>query len=191
MLEVMKTLTPTHVVFNGVVGALTGDKALTADVGDKVLFLHSQANRDSRPHLIGGHGDLVWTRGSFGDKPATNLETWFVPGGSAVAMLYEFKQPGLYVYLSHNLIEAIMLGAAAHVNVEGDWDDNPNRFGRRQSVWTPVSPQLFPFILPLVFRSAMSSRACCQVLVAFGQLAFSNQVNPDRLSVKVPSPLSV
>ena len=39
-------------------------------------------------------------------------------------MLYEFKQPGLYVYLSHNLIGAIMLGAAAHVNVEGEWDDN-------------------------------------------------------------------
>ena len=123
-LEVMKTLTPTHVVFNGAVGALTGDRALTANVGEKVLFLHSQANRDSRPHLIGGHGDLVWTGGSLGDKPATNLETWFIPGGSAVAMLYEFRQPGLYVYLNHNLIEAIMLGAAAHVNVEGDWDDN-------------------------------------------------------------------
>ncbi len=94
MLEVMKTLTPTHVVFNGAVGALTGDNALTAKVGEKVLFIHSQANRDSRPHLIGGHGDLVWQGGSFADVPATNLETWFVPGGSAVAMLYEFKQPG-------------------------------------------------------------------------------------------------
>jgi nitrite reductase (NO-forming) len=124
MLEVMKTLTPTHVVFNGAVGALTGDQALTADVGDKVLFLHSQANRDSRPHLIGGHGDLVWSGGSLSDAPATDLETWFVPGGSAVAMLYEFRQPGLYVYLNHNLIEAILLGAAAHVNVDGEWDDD-------------------------------------------------------------------
>jgi nitrite reductase (NO-forming) len=124
MLEVMKALTPTHVVFNGSVGALTGDSALTANVGDKVLFIHSQANRDSRPHLIGGHGDLVWRGGSFADKPATNLETWFVEGGSAVAMLYEFKQPGLYVYLNHNLIEAIMLGAAAHVVVEGEWNNN-------------------------------------------------------------------
>lgn len=123
-IEVMKTLAPTHVVFNGAVGALTGDRALTADVGDKVLFIHAQANRDSRPHLIGGHGDLVWRGGSFGDRPATNLETWFVPGGSAVAMLYEFMQPGLHVYLSHNLIEAILLGAAAHVKVEGDWNDD-------------------------------------------------------------------
>ena len=36
-------------------------------------------------------------------------------------MLYEFKQPGLHVNLSHNLIVAIMLGAASHVNVTGEW----------------------------------------------------------------------
>ena len=135
MVEVMKTLTPTHVVFNGAVGALTGDQALTAAVGDKVLFLHSQANRDSRPHLIGGHGELVWRGGSFGDKPATNLETWFVAGGSAGAALYEFKQPGLYVYLSHNLIEAVLLGAAAHVNVEGNWNnDLMEQIGKPHSI---------------------------------------------------------
>jgi nitrite reductase (NO-forming) len=120
----MRTLTPTHVVFNGQVGALTGDRALKAKVGEKVLFIHSQANRDSRPHLIGGHGDLVWRDGSFADPPAQNLETWFVPGGAAVAMLYEFKQPGLYVYLNHNLIEAFLLGANAHIQVEGEWNDD-------------------------------------------------------------------
>ena len=59
MMEVMRTLTPTHLVFNGSVGALMGNNALTAKVGESVLFIHSQANRDSRPHLIGGHGDLV------------------------------------------------------------------------------------------------------------------------------------
>ena len=123
-LEVAKTLRPTHVVFNGAVGALTGDNALTAKVGEKVLFIHSQANRDSRPHLIGGHGDLVWNGGSFGDPPGTNYETWFIPGGSAVAALHEFVQPGVFVYLSHNLIEAVMMGAASHVIVEGDWNND-------------------------------------------------------------------
>jgi nitrite reductase (NO-forming) len=123
MIEVMKGLTPTHVVFNGAVGALTEENALSAKVGETVLFIHSQANRDSRPHLIGGHGDLVWRGGSFDDAPATNLETWFVEGGSAVAMMYTFRQPGLYVYLNHNLIEAILLGAAAHINIEGEWNN--------------------------------------------------------------------
>ena len=135
MLNVMQTLTPSHIVFNGSMGALTGDNALTAKVGEKVLFIHSQANRDSRPHLIGGHGDLVWEGGSFSDLPVSNRETWFIPGGSAVAALYEFKQPGTYVYLNHNLIEAIQFGAIAHVQVEGAWNDDlqkqivsPHRF---------------------------------------------------------------
>jgi nitrite reductase (NO-forming) len=110
-------------VFNGAVGALTGDGALVANVGEKVLLIHAQANRDSRPHLIGGHADLIWNGGSFSDTPATNYETWFVPGGSAVAALYEFRQPGTYAYVSHNLIEAILLGAAAHIHVEGQWND--------------------------------------------------------------------
>lgn len=124
MLEVAKGLIPTHVVFNGAAGSITGDNALSANVGEKVLFIHSQANRASYPHLIGGHADLYWVGGSFSDIPLTSQETWFVPAGSAVAAAYEFKQPGLYVYLSHNLIEAVLLGAALHMNVEGEWDDN-------------------------------------------------------------------
>lgn len=123
-LDVMRTLTPTHVVFNGGVGALTGDNAMKAAVGETVLFIHAQANRDSRPHLIGGHGDFVWEGGSFNDKPDTNLETWFIRGGSAGAMVYTFRQPGIYAYVNHNLIEAVMLGATAHVVVEGEWNDD-------------------------------------------------------------------
>ena len=123
-LDRMKTLTPSHVVFNGRVGALTADNAMTAKVGETVMFIHAQANRDSRPHLIGGHGDLVWETGSFDDPPATNLETWFIRGGSAGAAIYTFRQPGLYAYVNHNLIEALALGAAAHVQVEGDWNND-------------------------------------------------------------------
>jgi nitrite reductase (NO-forming) len=123
-LDVMRGLVPTHVVFNGKAGALTGDNALKSKVGEKVLFIHAQANRDTRPHLIGGHGDLVWETGSFNDMPATNLETWFIRGGSAGAMGYEFRQPGLYAYVNHNLIEAVLLGATAHVVVEGEWNDD-------------------------------------------------------------------
>ncbi|HIG64133.1 MAG TPA: nitrite reductase, copper-containing [Methyloprofundus sp.] len=124
ILRQTKKLIPSHTVFNGAVGALTGENALTAKVGEKVLFIHSQGNEDSRPHLIGGHADLVWEGGSFNDKPVTDRKTWFIPGGSALASLYEFKQPGTYVYLNHNLIQALQLGALAHVQVEGEWDND-------------------------------------------------------------------
>jgi nitrite reductase (NO-forming) len=123
-IEVMRKLVPTHVVFNGRVGALTGKNALTAKVGETVLIVHSEANRDTRPHLIGGHGDYVWETGKFSNPPETDLETWFIRGGSAGAALYNFRQPGIYVYLTHNLIEAVELGATAHFKVEGAWSDD-------------------------------------------------------------------
>jgi nitrite reductase (NO-forming) len=120
----MRGLIPTHVVFNGRVGALTGDNAMKAEVGQTVLFVHSQANRDTRPHLIGGHGDYVWEEGKFANPPARDLETWFIRGGSAGAALYTFLQPGVYAYVNHNLIEAAELGATAHVVVDGEWNDD-------------------------------------------------------------------
>ncbi|KAA9010077.1 copper-containing nitrite reductase [Histidinibacterium aquaticum] len=124
MMDVMNGLIPTHVVFNGAVGSLTGDRALKANVGEKVLIIHAQANRDSRPHLIGGHGDLVWEAGKFNNAPARDFETWFIRGGSAGAALYEFLQPGVYTYVNHNLIEAVNLGATAHFVVEGTWNND-------------------------------------------------------------------
>ena len=113
--EVMRKLIPTHVVFNGKVGSLTGKNALTAKVGEAVMIVHSQANRDTRPHLIGGHGDYVWETGKFTNPPEKNLETWFIRGGSAGAALYTFRQPGIYAYVNHNLIEAVELGATVSI----------------------------------------------------------------------------
>jgi nitrite reductase (NO-forming) len=122
--EVMRTLTPTHVVFEGRVGALTGKNAMTAKVGETVLIVHSQANRDSHPHLIGGHGDYVWQGGKFSNPPETDLESWLIRAGSAGAALYTFREPGIYAYVSHNLIEAVEFGATAHFKVEGDWNND-------------------------------------------------------------------
>lgn len=123
-LGAMKTLMPTHIVFNGSTGALQGDGALTANVGEKVLVVHAQANRQSYPHLIGGHGDYVWERGGFNDPPELDLETWGIAAGSAGASIHELRQPGTYVYLSHNLIEAFLYDAKAILEVEGEWNDD-------------------------------------------------------------------
>jgi nitrite reductase (NO-forming) len=140
-LELMRKLVPTHVVFEGKVGALTGKNALQAKVGETVLIIHSQVNRDSRPHLIGGHGDYVWETGAFHNPPAKDLQTWFIRGGSAGAALYTFRQPGIYAYLSHNLIEAVELGATAHFKVEGKWNDD---LMKQVSPPGPIPPDRIP-----------------------------------------------
>jgi nitrite reductase (NO-forming) len=122
--ESIKTLKPTNIVFNGKQGALLGLNALKAKVGEKVLFITADANSDTRFHLIGGHADLYWPGGKFSNKPYTDFETWAVPGGSAAAVLYRFREPGTYVLLDHNLIEAFAYGAMAQVKVEGKWDSS-------------------------------------------------------------------
>ena len=123
-LEAMKSLVPTHIVFNGSAGALQGEGQLTARVGENVLIVHAQANRQSYPHLIGGHGDYVWERGSFNNPPQLDLETLVIAAGSAGASIHTIRQPGTYVYLSHNLIEAFAYDAKAVLEVEGQWNND-------------------------------------------------------------------
>ena len=122
--ETMRSLVPTHIVFNGSTGALQGDNSLRARVGENVLIVHAQANRQSYPHLIGGHGDYVWERGSFNNPPALDLETWDIAAGSAGASIHTIRQPGTYVYLSHNLIEAFVYDAKAILEAEGEWNSD-------------------------------------------------------------------
>lgn len=123
-MEAMRKLVPSHVVFNGSVGALTGENAMPSKVGETVLIIHSQADRDTRPHLVGGFGDYVWETGKFSNPPETDLETWFIRGGSAGAALTTFLQPGIVPYVNHNMTEAYELGATAHFRVEGTWNDD-------------------------------------------------------------------
>jgi nitrite reductase (NO-forming) len=123
-LRAMRTLIPTHVVFGENTTALVGENAMRAAVGETVLFIHSQANRQSYPHLIGGHGEYVWERGNLADPPSADLESWVIAAGSAGAFTYRFLQPGTYAYLSHNLIEAFLFGALAHVKVSGKWNND-------------------------------------------------------------------
>jgi len=123
-MEAMRKLVPSHVLFNGRVGALTGKNAMPSKVGETVLIVHSQADRDSRPHIVGGFGDYVWETGKFSNPPETDLETWFIRGGSAGAALYKFQQPGIFSYVNHRMVEAFEFGATAHFRVEGPWNDD-------------------------------------------------------------------
>ena len=113
---------PSYVVTNGKVGALTGANALQVRVGEKVRFYYGQANLDSWPHIIGGHLDLVYGRGSFHPNSFReyDVETTVVPAGSVIAFEYTFKYPGLYLLVNHELIKATEKGQAVQIQVEGE-----------------------------------------------------------------------
>jgi len=123
-MELMHGLVPTHVVYNGRVGALTGKNALPARVGENVLIVHSSTDRDTRVHIVGGHADYLWEMGKFNNPPTVDGESWLVRAGSASVVLYKFLEPGVYVYINHNMTEGVELGASAHFKVEGPWNND-------------------------------------------------------------------
>src|SRR5690606_8315509 len=76
---------PSYIVFNGSVGSLVGDKALTANVGEKVriYFGVGGPNITSSFHVIGEIFDHVYVEG--GTKLVQeNVQTTLVPSGGAV-----------------------------------------------------------------------------------------------------------
>ncbi|WP_245813859.1 hypothetical protein [Boseongicola aestuarii] len=83
-----------NIDFHASTGALAGEHALTASVGETVPMIHNQAARDSRPHLIGRHGNYV-RENLFTEPRLQDMARWFVRGGSAVAAMYTFEQPGV------------------------------------------------------------------------------------------------
>ena len=75
---------PDYVVFNGKVGAVAGDKAITAKVGETVRIYMGNGgpNLVSSFHVIGEIFDKVHIEG--GDMINENVQTTLIPaGGSA------------------------------------------------------------------------------------------------------------
>ncbi|TPE43371.1 copper-containing nitrite reductase [Pontibacter mangrovi] len=115
---------PSYVVFNGSVGALTGDKALTAKVGEKVrLFVgNGGPNMISSFHVIGEIFDKVYTEG--GSKANENIQTTLVPAGGAAITEFKTDVPGNYVLVDHSIFRAFNKGALGMLKVEGGDEKN-------------------------------------------------------------------
>ena len=112
--------TPDYVVFNGSVGSTTGDKALTAKVGDRVrLFVgNGGPNLVSSFHVIGEIFDLVHTEG--GSIANENVQTTLVPAGGSAIVEFTVDFPGTYILVDHSIFRAFNKGALAMMTVTGD-----------------------------------------------------------------------
>jgi nitrite reductase (NO-forming) len=110
---------PTYVLFNGMEGALTGDKALKANTGETVrLYVgNGGPNLVSSFHVIGEIFDKVWFEG--GTRFQENVQTTLIPAGGAAIMDFHLEVPGSYVLVDHSIFRAFNKGALAILKAEG------------------------------------------------------------------------
>jgi nitrite reductase (NO-forming) len=114
---------PDYVIFNGKVGSLTGDNAMTAKVGETIrIFFGVGGFLPSSLHLIGEIFDRVYPEGAVGSAPNRNVQTTLVPAGGATIVELHFDVPGSYTLVDHALARALGKGAAAQITVTGDHD---------------------------------------------------------------------
>src|SRR5690606_29280692 len=111
---------PEYVVFNGKVGALTGESALHADVGDTVrLYIgNGGPNLVSSFHAIGEIFDAVHVEA--GSTVNRNVQTTLIPAGGASIVDFRIEVPGQIVLVDHSIFRAFNKGAIASIEVSGE-----------------------------------------------------------------------
>ena len=126
---------PTYVVFNGSVGALTGDKALQAKVGERVRLFVGDAgpNLTSSFHVIGEVFDNVYTEGG---TVATqhNVQTTLIPAGGSAIVEFGVEKSGDLILVDHSIFRAFNKGALGMLHVSGE--DNARVFASVKAAGT-------------------------------------------------------
>ena len=114
---------PTYVVFNGSVGALTGDRALQANVGQRIRLFVGNAgpNLTSSFHVIGEIFDNVYQEGGSVATPH-NVQTTLIPAGGAAIVEFGVEQPGNLIMVDHAIFRAFNKGALGMLHVNGKDD---------------------------------------------------------------------
>lgn len=119
-----------YVVFNGKVGALTGDNAITANVGETVrLFVgNGGPNLVSSFHVIGEIFDKVNVEG--GSLINEDVQTTLIPAGGAAIVEFRVDVPGTFILVDHSIFRAFNKGALGMLKVLGE--DNLNVYSGKQ-----------------------------------------------------------
>lgn len=114
---------PDYVVFNGSVGSMVGDKALTAKTGETVrLFVgNGGPNLTSSFHVIGVVFDRVYAEGNT-SVVTKNVQTTLVPAGGSAVVEFKPMVPMTGILVDHSLTRAFNKGALGMLKVTGAED---------------------------------------------------------------------
>tara|TARA_R110001592_G_scaffold84609_5_gene250066 strand:- start:853 stop:2259 length:1407 start_codon:yes stop_codon:yes gene_type:complete len=126
-----------YVVFNGKVGALTGDNAITANVGETVrLYVgNGGPNLTSSFHVIGEIFDNVHVEG--GDLINTNVQTTSIPAGGAAIVDFKVDVPGTFILVDHAIFRAFNKGALGMLKVKGEEDKKLYSGVKQEGIYNP------------------------------------------------------
>lgn len=114
---------PDYVLFNGSVGAITGDNSLKANVGETVrlFFGVGGPNLISSFHVIGEIFDKVYVEG--GTKTINeNVQTTVVPPGGSVIVDFKIDVPGNFILVDHAITRTFNKGSLGILKAEGPDD---------------------------------------------------------------------
>lgn len=119
---------PTFVVFNGSRGSLTGDNALSMNVGERarLYFVNAGLNLDSNFHPIGSHWDVVYQEAALLSPPILGSQTTLVPAGGGVVVELVGQVPSTIILVDHALSRTFDKGAIGQIVVDGP--ENPEIF---------------------------------------------------------------
>jgi nitrite reductase (NO-forming) len=128
---------PDYVVFNGSVGAMAGDNAVTAKVGETIrLFVgNGGPNLVSSFHVIGEIFDKVYVEG--GDLVNHNVQSTMVPAGGSAIVEFKVEVPGSLILVDHSIFRAFNKGALGMIKVTGDEDLVIYSGKQRDSIYLP------------------------------------------------------
>lgn len=128
---------PDYVLFNGTVGALTGDKALKAKVGEHIrLYVgNGGPNLVSSFHVIGEIFDKVMVEG--GDLINKNLQTTLIPAGGSAIIEFKVDVPGTFIIVDHSIFRTFNKGSLGMIKVEGAEDKSIYSGKISDSVYLP------------------------------------------------------
>lgn len=169
--DMAKALTeiPDYVVFNGSVGALTGDNAITAEVGETVrIFVgNGGPNLVSSFHLIGEIFDKVYVEG--GDLINHNVQTTLVPAGGAAIVEFKVEAPGEFIMVDHSIFRAFNKGALAILEVKGETNQSVYTGKQKDTVYLPEGGGI-QSVSKNITQSPLAQNKAQQIL--FGQRVY-------------------
>jgi nitrite reductase (NO-forming) len=109
-----------YVLFNGRVGAIAGEHALHAEVGETVRLWvgNGGPNLVSSFHVIGEIFDRVWLEG--GTLLNEHVQTTLIPAGGAAIVEFDVEVPSTLHLVDHSIFRTFNKGALGQIVVAGE-----------------------------------------------------------------------